>query len=223
MIKIEDIMKEKFEVNMTKEEMLRYYANKIVEDGIRSCSEYNTIVFLKEYNTDNIKLEKYKDEILQLLYRDERIVDVVIDDELNIDMVFFTDYCPFYYEDKENMTYNGITDSPSYQGIMLESFIDYMQKRINEESILSTRTLINDFIQEKQMNNKNKKELNNFLKKSIIQTGFVDKHIDNISVYITHKNYKELEEGLSNIVKQKDKEAKKLFKESIKQMEDEFE
>lgn len=79
------------------------------------------------------------------------------------------------------------------------------------------------FIQEKQMNNKNKKELNNFLKKSIIQTGFVDKHIDNISVYVTHKNYKELEEGLSNIVKQKDKEAKKLFKESIKQMEDEFE
>ena len=51
-------MNEKFEVNMTKEEMLRYYANKIVEDGIRSCSEFNTIVFLKDYNTNSIKLEK---------------------------------------------------------------------------------------------------------------------------------------------------------------------
>lgn len=216
-------MEEKLTINMSKEEMLRYYANKIVEDGIRSCSEFNTIVPLRDYNTNSIKLEKYKNEILQLLYRDERIADVVVDDELNIDIVFYTDYCPFYYKDEENMTYNSITDSPSYQGIMLESFIDYMQKRINEESILSTRILINDFVQEKQMNNRNKKILNNFLKKSIIQTGFVDKHIDNISVYITNKNYKELEEGLSNIVKQKDKEAKKLFKEAIRQMEDEFE
>ena len=98
-----------------------------------------------------------------------------------------------------------------------------MQKRINEESIISTRILIDNFVQEKQMNNRNKEILNNFLKKSIIQTGFVDKYIDNISVYITYKNYKELEESLSNIVKQKDKEAKKLFKESIKQMDEEFE
>ncbi len=215
-------MEEQFTINMSKEEMLRYYANKIVEDGIRSCSEFNTTVFLTDYNTNSIKLEKYKNEILQLLYRDERIADVVIDEKLNIDMVFYTDYCPFYYKE-ENMLYNDIADSPSYQGIMLESFIDYMQKRINEESIISTRILIDNFVQEKQMNNRNKEILNNFLKKSIIQTGFVDKYIDNISVYITYKNYKELEESLSNIVKQKDKEAKKLFKESIKQMDEEFE
>ena len=74
-------MGEKFTINMTKEEMLRYYANKIVEDGIKSCSEFNTIVSLKDYNTNSIKLENYKNEILQLLYRDERISDVVIDDE----------------------------------------------------------------------------------------------------------------------------------------------
>lgn len=215
-------MKEQFTINMSKEEMLRYYANKIVEDGIRNCLEFNTTISLTDYNTNSIKLEKYKNEILQLLYRDERIADVVIDEKSNIDMVFYTDYCPFYYEE-ENMLYNDIMDSPSYQGIMLESFIDYMQKMINEESIISTRILIDNFVQEKQMNNRNKEILNNFLKKSIIQTGFVDKYIDNISVYITYKNYKELEEGLSNIVKQKDKEAKKLFKESIKQMDEEFE
>ena len=61
------------------------------------------------------------------------------------------------------------------------------------------------------------------MKKSIIQTGFVDKYIDNISVYVTHKNYKELEESLSKIVEQKDKEAKRLFMEAIKETEEEFE
>lgn len=206
-----DIMEEKFSIEMTKDEMLRFYENKIVEDGIRSCSEFNTTVFLTDYNSGKIKLEKYKDEILQLLYRDERIADVVIDDELNIDMVFYTDYCPFYYDDEARMTYNEIIDSPTYQGVMLASFIDYMINRVNEESYISTRMLINNFVEPKQMNRENKEILSNFLKKSIIQTGFVDKYIDNISIYVTYKNYKELETGLQEIIKQKDEEAKKEF------------
>lgn len=98
-------MKEKFTINMSKEEMLRYYANKIVEDGIKGCLEFNTIVSLTDYNTSSIKLEKYKDEILQLLYKDERISDVVMDDELNINMVFYTDYCPFYFDDESDIKY----------------------------------------------------------------------------------------------------------------------
>lgn len=216
-------MKEKFTINMSKDEMLRYYANKVVEDGIKSCSEFNTIVSLTDYNTNSIKLENYKNEILQLLYRDERISDVVMDDELNIDMVFYTDYCPFYYDDKPSIKYNEILDSPTYQAIMLVNFIDYMQNRVFQESYISTRNLINGFVETLQMNNENKEILANFLKRNIIKTGFVDKYIDNVSVYVTHKNYKELEEGLSNIVKQKDKESKQLFKEVVKETEEEFE
>ena len=216
-------MGEKFTIDMTKEEMLRYYANKIVEDGIKSCSEFNTIVSLKDYNTNSIKLENYKNEILQLLYRDERISDVVIDDELNVDMVFYADYCPFYYDDKPSIKYNEFLDSPTYQAIMLVNFIDYMQNRVIQESFISTRNLIKDFTETVQVNNENKEVLSNFLKKSIIQTGFVDKYIDNISVYVTHKNYKELEEGLSSIVKQKDKEAKRFFMKAVKETEEEFE
>lgn len=59
-----NVMKEKFSIEMTKNEMLQFYANKIVEDGINSCSEFNTTVFLSDYNSNGIKLEKYKDEIL---------------------------------------------------------------------------------------------------------------------------------------------------------------
>ena len=128
------IMEEKFSIEMNKDEMLRYYENKIVEDGIKSCSEFNTIVNLTDYNTKEIKLEKYKNEILQLLYRDERVADVVIDDEFNVDMVFYTDYCPFYYDDEKNIIYNQIMDSPTYQGIELAEFVGYMGKRVIEDS-----------------------------------------------------------------------------------------
>ena len=58
-------MEEKFSIKMNKDEMLRYYENKIVEDGIKSCTEFNTIVNLRDYNTNEIKLEKYKNQILK--------------------------------------------------------------------------------------------------------------------------------------------------------------
>ena len=216
-------MKDEFTIKMTKQEMLRFYADKIVEDGIKDCLEFNAIIPLTQYNTDEIKLENYKDEILQLLYRDERIADVEIDDKLNINLLFYTEYCPFYYEDDSNLEYNDFSISPSIQGIMLEKFIDYLQSHITEESYISTRILINDFIEKEEINKRNKGILSNFLKRSIIETGFANKYIDNISIYVTHNNYKELEEGLLKIIKQKEKEAKKQFKEIIKGMEEEFE
>ena len=175
-------MEEKFSIEMNKDEMLRYYENKIVEDGIKSCSEFNTIVNLTDYNTKEIKLEKYKNEILQLLYRDERVADVVIDDEFNVDMVFYTDYCPFYYDDEKNIIYNQIMDSPTYQGIELAEFVGYMGKRVIEDSYISTRNLINNYVQTKSLKDTDKEILANFLKKSIIETGFSEKYIDNIKV-----------------------------------------
>lgn len=207
----ETMRNKSFIIDMTKDEMLRYFANKIVEDGIRDCTEFSNILSLTDYNTNNIKLENYKNEILQLLYRDERIADVTIDDKLNVDMVFYTDFCPFYYDDEESMTYSEITDNPRYQAIILAEFLDYMQKCIFEESYISIRTLINNFVEEKQGDSESKSNLSNFLKKSIIKTGFVDKYIDNISVYITPENNKEFEKGLLKIVNQLDQKAKKTM------------
>ena len=206
-------MEEKFSIEMNKYEMLRYYENKIVEDGIKSCSEFNTIVNLTDYNTKEIKLEKYKNEILQLLYQDERVADVVIDDEFNVDMVFYTDYCPFYYDNEKNIIYNQIMDSPTYQGIELAEFVGYMGKRVIEDSYISTRNLINNYVQTKNLKDTDKEILANFLKKSIIETGFTEKYIDNINVFVTYKNFQELEKELMKIVKQKDNEALKKFEE----------
>lgn len=202
------IMKEEFSIKMTKDEMLRFYANKIVEDGIRSCSEFNTIVSLTDYNTHNIKLENYKNEILELLYKDERVADVIIDDELNVDMVFYTDYCPFYYEDEESMLYNDIEDNPIFQAKVLEEFVDYIKSRVFQDAYINVRVLINDFVDSKQETNDFKDKLSNFLKSNIIKSGFTDKYIENIDVYITPRNHKELEVELFEIAKQLESENK---------------
>ena len=55
---------EKFKIEMTKDEMIRFYANKIVEDGIKETTEFNTIVDSGNYKGIN----KYKNEILQQIY-----------------------------------------------------------------------------------------------------------------------------------------------------------
>ena len=198
--------------------MLKFYANKIVEDGIRNCQSFNNTVNLTDYNNDNLKLEDYRYEILQLLYRDERIADVEINKELDVDMIFYTDFCPFYYDDQESITYNDITDSPTYQAVILTEFIDYLQKSTLEEGYVSTRILINNFTDKRQVDEETKNKMSNFLKKSIIQTGFVDKYIENITVYVTHKNNKELEKGLLKIVNQLDQTSKKAM-----ESEEEFE
>ncbi len=207
-----------FTIQMTKDEMLKFYTNKIVEDGIRNSQSFHNTVSLTDYNNNDLKLSNYKHEILQLLYKDERIADVEIDKELNVDMVFYTDFCPFYYDDKESITYNEITDSPTYQAIILTEFVDYLQKCAFEQGYVSTRILINDFTGKRKVSEETKNKMSNFLKKSIIQTGFVDKYIENISVYVTHKNSKELGEELLKIVKQLDQTTKKAM-----ESEEEFE
>ena len=114
---------------------------------------------------------------------------------------------------KENIIYNQIMDSPTYQGIELAEFVGYMGKRVIEDSYISTRNLINNYVQTKSLKDTDKEILANFLKKSIIETGFSEKYIDNINVFVTYKNFQELEKGLMEIVKQKDNEALKKFEE----------
>lgn len=81
---------EKFKIEMTKDEMIRYYANKIVEDGIKDCYEFSNIIDINNYSNS----KRYKKEILERIYRDERVADVNLDKEGNFDMVFYTDFCP---------------------------------------------------------------------------------------------------------------------------------
>ena len=89
---------EKFNIEMTKDEMIRYYANKIVEDGIRDCTEFSNIINVGNYGKNAVK---YKNEILEQMYMDERLADVNLDQEDNFDMVFYTDICLYYVDEEE--------------------------------------------------------------------------------------------------------------------------
>ena len=60
-----------------------------------------------------------------------------------------------------------------------------MGKRIIEDSYISTRNLINNYVQTKNLKDTDKEILANFLKKSIIETGFTEKYIDNINVFVS--------------------------------------
>lgn len=87
---------EKFNIEMTKDEMIRYYASKIIEAGLKECIQCNIVVDTKKYNLIN----EYKKEILEQISKDERIADVELDVDGNFDMIFYTDFCPNYDEEE---------------------------------------------------------------------------------------------------------------------------
>ena len=199
--------KKEFQINMTKDEMIRFYANKIVEDSIRDCSEFNTSCYLTEYG-NGIDLSKYKNEILQQLYRDERIADVSIDSKLCIDMVFWTSYCPYYYDEVDNI------DSKEEIKI-LSDFYYYCSNRVNQDGYKSVRTLILDFTDQNKYKN-NQDNIYNMIKKNVIETGFIDKYIEsNNETFVTLENRKEfenlLEIKINNLQKQYEKEKEEEF------------
>lgn len=55
--------------------MIKYYANKIVEDGIQNCYEFRNTIDINYYGN----IEKYKNEILEEIQKDERVADVELD------------------------------------------------------------------------------------------------------------------------------------------------
>jgi hypothetical protein len=85
---------EKFKIENTKDEKIKYYVNKIIEDGIKDCYEFSNTININNYGY----IAKYKDAILEEIQKDERVADVELDSDGNFDMVFYTDFCPNYNE-----------------------------------------------------------------------------------------------------------------------------
>lgn len=198
------MQEEKFQISMTKDEMLKFYTNKMIEDGIRECSEFNISLYLTEYG-DGIDLSKYKNEILELLYRDERIADVMINNDLCVDMVFYTSYCPYFYDE--------VDIDNKEESEILSDFYYYCSSRIYQDGYVSVRALINNFIEEKI---DQKEETYNILKKNIVETGFIDKYIESSNeTFVTLKNKKEfealLEIKINELQKQHETEEQEEF------------
>lgn len=83
-------MKEKLNIN-------KLIANHIIETGINDTYSFNYIVYLdsylEEYDTDTQKyILDNKDNIIDIIARDERIADLQFDQKYNsIDMVYYID------------------------------------------------------------------------------------------------------------------------------------
>ena len=84
-------MKEKLNIN-------KLIANHIIETGINDTWSFNYIVYLDSYLEEyDIDTQKYildnKDNIIDIIARDERIADLQFDQKYNsIDMVYYIDH-----------------------------------------------------------------------------------------------------------------------------------
>ena len=173
-------------VIMTKEEMLKFFSNKIVEQGIMDCSEYNTIENLEDFG-GNIDLTKDKDKILENICKDERVADVSFDDDLNINIVFYTDYCLYYYDNVDEI------DLENKKNI-LSDFYYHCNSKVLEDGYITTRMLIESFCKAYTIDDDYKDKLNNILKEAIVETGFIDKYIEKDgNCFVTLNNKKEFE------------------------------
>lgn len=195
----------KFKIEITKDELIRFYANKVVEDGIRDCWEFSNIININDYGEN---VAKFKNLILERIYRDERVADVNLDKAGNFDMIFYTEYCPYYYdidEIKENSYY---IDKFSQIDMLKEFSGYYIEKCLFNNPYISIRHLINQYVGEQTNDKEQRKLMYNIIKMKINETNFISNNIDidGVEVYITPHNYKELqqaiEESIQNIVEE---------------------
>lgn len=194
---------EKFKIEMTEDEMIRFYANKIVEDGIKDCYEFSNVININYYGND---IAKYKNVILERIYRDERVADVNLDNEGNFDMVFYTDFCPYYY-DMDKILENNYLIDPFAEIEMLKEFGDYyIEKCLFNNPYISIRNLINQFVGEQTDNQEKREVMANIIKMKVNESDFIRDNIDRIEVYITPHNYKELKEAIKESIQESEEE-----------------
>lgn len=193
----------KFKIEMTEDEMIRFYANKIVEDGIKNCYEFSNIIDINDYGED---IAKFKNVILERIYRDERVADVNLDKDGNFDMVFYTDFCPYYYDMDMILDNNYLIDSFS-EIDMLKDFGDYyIEKCLFDNPYISIRNLINQFVEEQTDNQEKRKLMSNIIKMKVNESDFIRDNMDGIEVYITPHNYKELKQAIEETIQNTEEE-----------------
>lgn len=192
-------MNQNIEVTMTKQEAIEYYSNKIIEDSLVDCSEFNYCMSNEKYN-DKGFVKENQNEILEIIKQDERVADVYLDkssEPFTFDMVFWTDYCPHYWEEYDL--------SKEIQSKVLRKFVDQTIRIKNNIMFLyntTTQNLINDFIDtNKFIAEDNKNDINNMLKEYVFKTEFASKYIDKYKIIINKENINELIDELQDKLK----------------------
>ena len=186
-------------VEMDKDEAIRYYADKIVYDCITDCSENNRIFNVDEY-TNNDFLVKNFPEIVKRIDFDERVSDLQVDfDKKEIDMVFYLEYCPHYFQDDLD-----ISDESRLRILKeLKNYIcDYRTYTPERWLKTNTKDLINDYYNNKYDSVEDKDLVYNLLSEELYTTGFVDKYLDGYTVNVNMDNIDDLVNTLNERIKE---------------------
>lgn len=191
--KIKEVKLKKYNVEMTEDEMLRFYENKIMEDVIRKCRDvfYTTIDMKKYMNIDEIK--KHEKRLFELFFRDERIGDIYINDQYIIELSIDKNYSTLLYSNYEVKNV-----SIEKEIIILENFLKYIKDIIYDEPKMNIRKLMCNYADKNSIDFWTPKEsIISILKRDIRETGFTDKYVEeNNELFLTYKNMEVLDELL---------------------------
>lgn len=188
-------MEQNVEVIMTIQEAIKYYANKIIEDSLAECSECNYCMDIDSYD-DNGFIKQHQELILEEIKKDERVADVELDGH-TFDMVFWTDYCPWYYEE-----YNLKLEE---QISILKEFIQQLDNIKEYYFILNIpiQKLITDVLLNVESISKNEvDQAINMLKEFICNTDFFNKYLYKYKVIVNKDNALELQQELQEKLQQ---------------------
>lgn len=192
-------------IEMSKQEAIKYYANKIIEDALADCSEYNYCMFFDFYKDQDF-IYKNKYELLDEIKKDRRVTDVYLDEsnnEYSFNMVFSIDYCPWYYESVDLAP----KIEKKYLSLFIKDIKDKYLKRVDEFRI-STREIIRNFVDkhvtyDNYLIEDDKDSIYEKVKEHIDLTGFNSKYIDKYEVFINKDNINEfidlMEKEIKNI------------------------
>ncbi|MDO5555133.1 MAG: hypothetical protein Q4G09_00320 [Clostridia bacterium] len=212
---------EEVTVNMNKEDAIKYYANKIIEDSLEDCSEFDYCMYFDQYN-DNGFIKNNRNEILKSINEDKRIAFVCLDKD-SFNMVFWLHYCPCYYEE--------IDMQPLVDKASLKCFIDNTLKSYlnssDKTSNTTTRELINDFMENEVNGDLHfsllEDEIYHKIKEHICNTGFNEKYRQKYEIIVSKDNIQELINALKIELSQiKDDSIKEVGSEDVKKLLDKF-
>lgn len=179
----------KYIAEFTKEELIRIYADKIVYDCLIDCSEKNRIFSVDEYTNNDFIIKNFP-AIVKRINSDERVSDLQVDfDKKEIDMVFYLEYCPHYFQDDLDI-------SNESRLRILNEFKDYICdfRAYTPERWLRTNTkeLINNYYTSQYDSHEDKDLVYNLLSEELYNSGFVDKYLDGYTVNVNDENVDDL-------------------------------
>ncbi len=192
-------MIEVYSIELNEEEAIRYYANKFIENALEDCSEFNYCLYIDQNHEHREFIINHKEQILDRIKKDEKVADVYIDEEneeLSFNMVFWIDYCPYYYEESNI----GISDEINNLKLFEKEILNGVS---NHKGVTTTREVLRHFIDSildkyHRLSDEFKDNVYYNLKEHICNTGFNEKYREKYEVYIDRNNAEELIEGLEN-------------------------